>query len=201
MMRRMKIVIVGGVAGGMSAATRLRRLREDAQIVVFERSGHVSFANCGLPYHVGGVIEDREDLLLQTPESLAARFALDVRVLNEVVGIDPTARTVEIRDLRDGHTYSEPYDELILSPGARPVRPPIPGIERALTLRDIEDTDRMIERVHGASSAVVIGGGFIGLEVAENLIAMGVIPRPGPVPQPFPVAPVSQGYVPDPPGR
>ena len=171
----MKIVIVGGVAGGMSAATRLRRLREDAQIVVFERSGHVSFANCGLPYHVGGVIEDREDLLLQTPESLAARFALDVRVLNEVVAIDAAARTVEIRDLTTDRVYTEPYDELILSPGARPVRPPIPGIERALTLRDIEDTDRMIDALaRGVSTVTIIGGGFIGLELTENLVKRGL---------------------------
>ncbi len=171
----MKIVIVGGVAGGMSAATRLRRLREDAEIVVLERSGHVSFANCGLPYHVGGVIEDREDLLLQTPESLTARFALDVRVANEVVGIDPAAQTVEIRELATGRTYTEKYDELILSPGARPVRPPIPGIERALTLRDIEDTDRMIDALaHGVSTATIIGGGFIGLELTENLVKRGL---------------------------
>lgn len=174
-MNPMKIVIVGGVAGGMSAATRLRRLREDAEIIVFERSGHVSFANCGLPYHVGGVIEDREDLLLQTPESLAARFALDVRVLNEVVSIDSVGRTVEIRDLQDGRTYTETYDELILSPGARPVRPPIPGIERALALRDIEDTDRMIEALAvGVSTATIIGGGFIGLELTENLVKRGL---------------------------
>ena len=171
----MQIVIVGGVAGGMSAATRLRRLREDAEIVVFERSGHVSFANCGLPYHVGGVIEDREELLLQTPESLAARFAIDVRVLKEVVSIDSAARTVETRDLSDGRTYTAAYDELILSPGARPVRPPIPGIERALTLRDIEDTDRMIEVLaEGVSTATIIGGGFIGLELTENLVKRGL---------------------------
>ena len=170
-----KVVIVGGVAGGMSAATRLRRLQEDAEIVVIERSGHVSFANCGLPYHVGGVIKDRDDLLLQTPESLAARFALDVRVRHEVVGIDTTAQTVEVRDLDDGHTYTEAYDALVLSPGARPVRPPIPGIERALTLRDIEDTDAMIAALSAdVGRAVIIGGGFIGLELAENLVHRGL---------------------------
>ena len=170
----MNVIVVGGVAGGMSAATRLRRLDEAANIIVLERSGYVSFANCGLPYHVSGVIEDRDELLLQTPEGLRERFNLDVRVLHEAVAIDRGARTVLVRDLRTGAEEALPYDALVLSPGARPVTPPIPGIERALTLRDIEDTDRMIERVHGASSAVVLGGGFIGLEVAENLIAMGI---------------------------
>ena len=171
----MKIVVVGGVAGGMSAATRLRRLKEDAEIMVLERSGHVSFANCGLPYHVGGVIEDREDLLLQTPESLAARFNLDVRVRNEVVGIDTAAHTVDIRDLDSDRVYTERYDALVLSPGARPVRPPIPGIERALTLRDIEDTDRMIGALTDAVTTVaIIGGGFIGIELAENLVKRGL---------------------------
>jgi NADPH-dependent 2,4-dienoyl-CoA reductase/sulfur reductase-like enzyme/rhodanese-related sulfurtransferase len=174
----MKIVIVGGVAGGMSAATRLRRLMDGAEIVVIERSGHVSFANCGLPYHVGGVIKDRDDLLLQTPESLAARFALDVRVRHEVVGIDTAAQTVEVRDIEHDRTYTEHYDSLVLSPGARPVRPPIPGIERALTLRDIEDTDAMIAALDDANdkvaAAVIIGGGFIGLEMAENLVHRGL---------------------------
>ena len=174
----MKIVIVGGVAGGMSAATRLRRLVDSAEIVVIERSGHVSFANCGLPYHVGGVIKDRDDLLLQTPESLAARFALDVRVRHEVVGIDPMAQTVEVRDIEHDRMYTEHYDSLVLSPGARPVRPPIPGIERALTLRDIEDTDAMIaaldDKVDKVGTAVIIGGGFIGLEMAENLVHRGL---------------------------
>ena len=167
-------VIVGGVAGGMSAATRLRRLDEDAHIVVLERSGHVSFANCGLPYHVGGVIEDREALLLQTPESLGARFSLDVRVRTEATAIDTDAHTLRWRDLDSGETGAIAYDALVLSPGAQPVRPPIPGIERALTLRDIEDTDRMVEAVAEARTAVVIGGGFIGLEVAENLLHRGL---------------------------
>ncbi|MDO8361364.1 MAG: FAD-dependent oxidoreductase [Actinomycetota bacterium] len=171
----MKIVIVGGVAGGMSAATRLRRLMEDAEIVVLERSGYVSFANCGLPYHVGGVIDRRDALLLQTPESLSARFALDVRVRHEVVAIDASARQVEVRNLSDGTTVTERYDALVLSPGARPVRPPIPGIERALTLRDIEDTDKMIAALTpGVQTAVIVGGGFIGLELAENLVHRGL---------------------------
>ncbi|MDO8392610.1 MAG: FAD-dependent oxidoreductase [Actinomycetota bacterium] len=180
-----KIVIVGGVAGGMSAATRLRRLMEDAEIIVLERSGYVSFANCGLPYHVGGVIEAREQLLLQTPQSLGARFALDVRVRHEAIKIDTSTREIEIRNLADGTTYRESYDALVLSPGARPVRPPIPGIERALTLRDIEDTDAMIAALGGTGgtsgtggrpveTAAIIGGGFIGLELAENLVRRGL---------------------------
>jgi NADPH-dependent 2,4-dienoyl-CoA reductase/sulfur reductase-like enzyme/rhodanese-related sulfurtransferase len=171
----MKVLIVGGVAGGMSAATRLRRLIDDAEIVVVERSGHVSFANCGLPYYVGGVIAERDALLLQTPESLAARFDLDVRVRHEVVGIDTTGHKVEIRDLDDGRVYRESYDALVLSPGARPVRPPIPGIERALTLRDIDDTDKMIAALAAdVTTATIIGGGFIGVELAENLVRRGL---------------------------
>lgn len=169
----MKIVIVGGVAGGMSAATRLRRLSENAEITVIERSGHVSFANCGLPYHVGGVIEERSALLLQTPESLAARFGIRVLVRHEVVSIDRGARDVVVTG-PDGESHL-PYDALVLSPGARPVRPPIPGIERALSLRDIEDTDAMVAALAGdVRTAVVIGGGFIGIEVAENLRHKGL---------------------------
>ncbi|MBK7821616.1 MAG: FAD-dependent oxidoreductase [Tessaracoccus sp.] len=170
----MSIVIVGGVAGGMSAATRLRRLDENAEIIVVERSGYVSFANCGLPYHVGGVIEERSALLLQTPESLAARFRLDVRVGTEAVAIDRAAKTVTVRTLATGDEHVLPYDKLILSPGARPVRPPIPGIERALSLRDVEDTDALVAAVADAKSAVVIGGGFIGVEMAENLRHRGL---------------------------
>jgi NADPH-dependent 2,4-dienoyl-CoA reductase/sulfur reductase-like enzyme/rhodanese-related sulfurtransferase len=169
-----RIVIVGGVAGGMSAATRLRRLDEDAQITVLERSGHVSFANCGLPYHVGGVIEDREALLLQTPESLHERFALDVLVRHAATRIDRDRRVVVSRDLRTGTLHEHPYDALVLSPGARPVRPPIPGIDRALSLRDIEDTDALVAATVDAWTAVVIGGGFIGVELAENLVRLGL---------------------------
>ena len=169
----MKIVIVGGVAGGMSAATRLRRLSEDADITVVERSGYVSFANCGLPYHVGGVIEDRSALLLQTPQSLAARFGIRVLVGHEVTSVDRGGRVVQVTG-PDGEASLD-YDALVLSPGARPVRPPIPGIERALSLRDIEDTDAMVDAVSGdVGSVVVIGGGFIGIELAENLRHRGL---------------------------
>ena len=171
----MQIIIVGGVAGGMSAAARLRRLDEHATIIVLERSGYVSFANCGLPYHIGGVIESRGDLLLQTPDSLGRRFGIDVRVRHEVTAINREARTVTVRNLETDQTEELPYDKLVLSPGARPVRPPLPGIERALGLRDIEDTDAIMaalaELPEGADrTAVVIGGGFIGVQVAENLI-------------------------------
>jgi NADPH-dependent 2,4-dienoyl-CoA reductase/sulfur reductase-like enzyme/rhodanese-related sulfurtransferase len=168
--RPRNVVIVGGVAGGMSAATRLRRLDESARITVIERSGHVSFANCGLPYHVGGVIQQRSTLLLQTPASLAARFGIDVRVLHEAVRIDRDRRVVVVRSLDTGNEEELPYDALVLSPGARPVRPPIPGIERALSLRTIEDADAMVGALDGARSAVVIGGGFIGIEMTENLV-------------------------------
>lgn len=168
------MIIVGGVAGGMSAATRLRRLNEQAEIVVVERSGYVSFANCGLPYHVGGVIEQRRSLLLQTPESLAARFNLDVRVHTEAVSIDREQRVAHLRHVETGETEALGYDRLILSPGARPVRPPLPGIARALSLRDIEDTDAMVAATEGAATAAVIGGGFIGVEMAENLLHRGL---------------------------
>ncbi|MHA7133919.1 FAD-dependent oxidoreductase [Oerskovia turbata] len=183
----MKIVIVGGVAAGMSAATRLRRLSEDAQIVVLEAGDHVSFANCGLPYYAGGVIEDRDALLLQTPQSLAARFRLDVRVRHRVTGVDAAAHTVTVRDLATGQESVESYDRLVLSPGARPIVPPAPGMERALVLRDVADVDRIVAAIDGAPasagaaptadaarSAVVIGGGFVGVEVAENLVHRGL---------------------------
>ncbi|HSN44109.1 MAG TPA: FAD-dependent oxidoreductase, partial [Propionibacteriaceae bacterium] len=170
----MNIIIVGGVAGGMSAATRLRRLDESASIIVLERSGNVSFANCGLPYHVGGLIKKRSSLLLQTPASLGARFGLDVRVNNEATSIDRERKVVAVRDLATGETSELPYDALILSPGATPVRPPIPGIERALSLRNVEDTDAMVAAAAGAKTSVVIGGGFIGIEMAENLRHRGI---------------------------
>jgi NADPH-dependent 2,4-dienoyl-CoA reductase/sulfur reductase-like enzyme/rhodanese-related sulfurtransferase len=168
-----RIIIIGGVAAGMSAATRLRRLQEDAEIIVVERGEHVSFANCGLPYHLGGVISDRSALLLQTPESLAARFRIDVRTRTEATAIHPHERTVDLR-LPDGSAESMSYDELILTPGAAPVRPPIPGIEHALVLRDVSDLDRLVDAADGAREAVVIGAGFIGVEVTENLLARGI---------------------------
>ena len=158
----------------MSAATRLRRLNEGAEIVVLERTGYVSFANCGLPYHVGGVIEERSSLLLQTPESLAARFRLDVRVRTEAVSFDPVKHLVTIRDLADGTEADLPYDRLILAPGAAPVVPPIPGIESAHVLRNVEDLDSLTAAVATAKSAAIIGGGFIGLEIAENLRHRGL---------------------------
>jgi len=152
----------------------MRRLDESAEIVVFERGAHVSFANCGLPYYAGGVIEDRDELLLQTPESLGARFRLDVRVRSEVAAIDPDARTVTVHDLESGDTYVESYDELVLSTGASPIVPPLPGVERALILRDVEDVDRLVGQIASAQrsstpSAVIVGAGFIGVELAENL--------------------------------
>ncbi|MBO1332887.1 FAD-dependent oxidoreductase [Streptomyces sp. VRA16 Mangrove soil] len=171
----MKVVIVGSVAGGMSAATRLRRLDEQAEIVVLERGAHVSYANCGLPYFLGGVIEDRDALLVQTPEALRVRFRIDVRVRSEAVAVDTAARTVTVRDLDGGAEYTEVYDRLVLSPGARPFVPRLPGVERAFTLRDVSDTDRISgELAAGAGSAVVVGAGFIGVEAAENLRHRGL---------------------------
>lgn len=172
--RRQTYVVIGGVAGGASAAARLRRLDEQAGIVVFERSGNVSFANCGLPYHLSGEIAERRSLLLQTPESLRANFDLDVRVLHEVTSIDPSVQRLTGRDLRSGDEFALHYDALVLSPGASPIRPPIPGAERGLTLRDVEDLDRISSVVAGARSAVIVGGGFVGLEMAENLRGRGL---------------------------
>ncbi len=171
----MKIVIIGGVAGGMSAATRARRLDANAEIIVLEKSGHVSYANCGLPYYVGGVIEEEKDLLLQTPESLHARFRLDVRISSEVIAINRIKKTVSVRNLLTKEVSEIGYDKLILSPGASPVVPPIPGVERAMTLRTVEDVERIANRVNEKpANAVVIGGGFIGVEIAENLIHRGI---------------------------
>lgn len=170
-----RVVIVGGVAGGMSAATRLRRLDETAEIIVVEKSGFVSYANCGLPYYVGGVIEEEKSLLLQTPESLHARFRLDVRVRTEVIKIDPSRRRVLLKNLNSGQESELSYDALVLSPGASPIVPPISGVERALTLRTVEDVARIVDQVSKKpKSAAVIGGGFIGVEIAENLIHRGI---------------------------
>ena len=170
-----KIVIVGGVAGGMSAATRLRRLDENAEIIVLEKSGFVSYANCGLPYYIGGVITKEQDLLLQTPESLNKRFRLDVRVQSEVIGVDPDKKVVLVKNLVNGESYELPYDKLVLSPGATPIVPPIEGVERAMTLRTVEDTKKIYKALESKpANAVVIGGGFIGVEVAENLVHRGI---------------------------
>jgi len=173
-----KVVVVGGVAGGASAAARARRLCEDAEITVFERGPHVSFANCGLPYFIGGEIVGHDSLLLQTPESLRARFNLDVRCQQEVVAIDRAAQRVKVRDLATGHDYEEAYDALILSPGAAPLKPPIPGIDRPghFTVRNIPDAEKIMAWLKGVpgARAVVVGGGYVGLEMAEQLKHRGL---------------------------
>ena len=174
----MKTMIIGGVAGGATAAARLRRLDEKAEIIILERGEYVSFANCGLPYYIGGVITDRADLTLQTPESFKARFNIDVRVLNEAVKINPNTKTVTVKNLRTGETYEETYDNLILSMGAEPIRPNIKGADgsNVFTLRNIPDTLKIKKYIHAAKprSAVVIGGGYIGVEMAENLAEAGL---------------------------
>jgi NADPH-dependent 2,4-dienoyl-CoA reductase/sulfur reductase-like enzyme/rhodanese-related sulfurtransferase len=170
-----KVVIIGGVAGGMSAATRLRRLDNDADITVIEKSGYVSYANCGLPYFVGGVIEEEDNLLLQTPKSLHARFRLDVRINAEALSIDRNAKQILIRNVITGAESALDYDKLVLSPGASPIVPPLPGIDRALTLRTVENVERIVAHVkEKPRTAVVIGGGFIGVEIAENLVHKGI---------------------------
>lgn len=174
----MKVVIVGGVAGGATAATRIRRLDEHAQITVFERSGYISYANCGLPYYIGEVIEDPEELTLQTPESFQTRFCINVKVKHEVIDIDVKLKTVTVRNLDTGEEFEEAYDKLILSPGAKPIRPDLPGIDskNLFSLRTVEDTFRIRQfaEEHKPKTAVMVGGGFIGLEVAENLCELGV---------------------------
>ena len=170
-----KVVIIGGVAGGMSAATRLRRLDNDAEIIVIEKSRYVSYANCGLPYFVGGVIEEEDNLLLQTPESLHARFRLDVRINTEALSIDRSSKRLLIKNVLTGAESAIDYDKLVLSPGASPIVPPLPGINRALTLRTVEDVERIVAHVkEKPRTAVVIGGGFIGVEIAENLVHKGI---------------------------
>jgi NADPH-dependent 2,4-dienoyl-CoA reductase/sulfur reductase-like enzyme/rhodanese-related sulfurtransferase len=172
---RRRVVIIGGVAGGMSTATRLRRLDSDVSIVVLERSGFVSFANCGLPYFVGGLIEEEEDLTLQTPELLFDRFRLDVRIHSEVMTIDRERHIVTVRSTTSDVVSEIEYEQLVLSMGAAPVRPPIPGYDRVRTLRTVEDAERLHLDVDVApKSAVVIGAGLIGLEMAENLVAKGI---------------------------
>ena len=173
----MKLLIVGGVAGGASAAARARRLSEDAQIILFERGPDVSFANCGLPYYVGGEIAEREKLLVTTPERLRTRFRLDVRIRTSVGAIDRSAKKVRVRDLASGREYEETYDKLILAPGAAPLRPPIPGIDLPgiFTLRNLQDVDRIKARMdQGVKQVVVIGAGFIGLELVESFVRRGI---------------------------
>lgn len=174
----MRVVVVGGVAGGASCAARLRRLDEGAEIAIFDRGPHVSFANCGLPYHVGNVIADERDLLVASPQSFRERFAIDVHTDTEVVAIDRGARRVTVRDLRSGASRDEAYDALVLAPGAAPLRPPLPGIDRpgVFAVRSIPDTRRIRAWIDDrrARRAVVVGGGFIGLEMAENLLHRGL---------------------------
>ncbi len=175
----MKYVIIGGVAGGASAAARLRRLSEDAEIIMFEKGEHISYANCGMPYYIGNTIEERKRLFVQTPVSFGNRYDVDVRVLQEITAIDREAHTVEVKNLRNGKTYTEDYDILLLSPGAEPVIPELPGIDsqKIFTLRSVSDCDKIkmqaIESLKDNAKAVIIGGGFIGLEMAENLHKIG----------------------------
>ena len=189
----MKVVIVGGVAGGASAAARLRRLDEQAEIVVFERSGYISYANCGLPYYIGGTIEDAEDLTLQTPESFYSRFRVDMRVHHEVTAVHREKKTVSVRNLETGAEFEESYDKLILSPGAKPTQPKLPGagIGKLFTLRTVEDCFKIRNYVveNKPGSAVLAGGGFISLELAENLRELGldvtIVQRPKQLMNPF----------------
>ena len=173
----MNLLIVGGVAGGASAAARARRLSEEAHIVLFERGPDVSFANCGLPYYVGGEIAEREKLLVTTPERLRSRFNLDVRTRSSVEAIDRSAKTVRVRDLASGREYEERYDKLIVATGAAPFRPAIPGIDLpgVFTLRNLQDTDAIKEQLdRGVKHAVLLGGGFVSLELAENFVRRGI---------------------------
>ncbi len=189
----MKVVIVGGVAGGATAAARIRRLDEKAEIVVFERSGYISYANCGLPYYIGGVIEDPEELTLQTPESFFSRFRVQMKVHHEVTAIHPNRKTVSVKNLETGEEFEEIYDKLILSPGARPAQPRLPGVgmEKVFTLRTVEDTFRIKAYIQKSKprSAVLAGGGFISLELAENLRHLGmevtIVQRPKQLMNPF----------------
>lgn len=173
----MKIIIVGGVAGGATAAARIRRNTEEAEIILFEKGAYISYANCGLPYYIGGVIEERERLFVQTPEAFGKRFNIDVRTLSEVTAIDRERKEVTVRTA-EGKVYQESYDKLLLSPGASPVRPPLKGIdsEGIFTLRNVTDTDRIKRYLDEkqVKRAAIVGGGFIGLEMAENLVHAGV---------------------------
>ena len=175
---RKKTVIIGGVAGGATTAARLRRKDESMEIVLLERGEYISYANCGLPYHVGDVIKNRESLLLQTPEAMKKKFNVDVRVRNEAVKINPEDQTVTIKDLKEGRAYEESYDYLVIATGSSPVVPPIPGIDGPdiYTLWTVPDTDRIkkVIETKKPKTAAVIGGGFIGLEMAENLNRAGL---------------------------
>ena len=189
----MRVLIVGGVAGGATAAARIRRLDENAEITVFERSGYISYANCGLPYYIGDVITDPEELTLQTPESFFSRFRINMKVHHEVTKIHPDQKTISVKNLETGEEFEESYDKLILSPGAKPTQPRIPGVgmEKVFTLRTVEDTFRIKEYIskHQPKSAVLAGGGFIGLELAENLKKLGmdvtIVQRPKQLMNPF----------------
>ena len=187
----MKVVIVGGVAGGATAAARIRRRDEQAEIVVFERSGYISYANCGLPYYIGGVITDQAELTLQTPESFWQRFRVDMRVRHEVIALHPERKAVSVRNLSTGETFEESYDKLLLSPGAKPTQPELPGVGQVFTLRTVEDTLRIHEfvKTHHPRSVVLTGGGFISLEMAENLRELGMevtmVQRPKQLMNPF----------------
>ena len=189
----MKVVIVGGVAGGATAAARIRRLDEQAEIFVFERSGYISYANCGLPYYIGGVIENPQQLTLQTPESFFSRFRVHMKVHHEVTAIHPERKTVSVKNLESGEIFEESYDKLLLSPGAKPTQPRLPGvgIDKLFTLRTVEDTFRIKEYINNnhPKSAVLAGGGFISLELAENLRELGmdvtIVQRPKQLMNPF----------------
>ncbi len=174
----MKYIIIGAVAGGASTAARLRRLDEHAEIVIFEKGEYISYANCGLPYYIGDVIKERNQLFVQTAANFKQRFNIDVRVSSEVTAINTENKTVSVTDLTTGRQYEENYDKMVLSPGAEPIRPPLSGIDLPgiFTLRNVNDTDRIKEYVQkqGIKKAVVIGGGFIGLEMAENLHHLGI---------------------------
>jgi len=189
----MKVVIVGGVAGGATAAARIRRLDESAKIIVFERSGYISYANCGLPYYIGDVITDSKELTLQTPESFNRRFGVQMKVHHEVTAIHPDRKTVSVKNLKTGEAFEESYDKLLLSPGAKPVQPRVPGVgmDKLFTLRTVEDTFRIKEyiRENNPKSVVLTGGGFIGIELAENLKELGmdvtIVQRPKQLMNPF----------------
>ncbi len=174
----MKYLIIGGVAGGATVAARLRRMDEKAEIILFEKGEYVSYANCGLPYYIGNIIPEREQLFVQTAQGITSRYEIDIRLKSEVLSIDRVAKRVEVKDLSSGEIYSESYDKLVMSPGAEPLKPPVPGINNKciFTLRNVPDTDRIKEYIKSNSvrSAIVVGGGFIGLEMAENLRHLGI---------------------------